>query len=403
MRVLQINKFLKIVGGAETYMFQLSKILQDLGHEVKHWGMYDEDNLVDDFPNLLASNIDFQKQDVLSKLFSAGSIIYSKSNQKLISKVLDEFNPDVIHIHNYNFQLTPSILVEIKKRGIKVAHTIHDSQMVCPYHRLYNFKKDEICTKCVTGSFVNCIKDRCFDGSLIKSTIGALESMFYHQNNYYEKYIDAFISPSVFLASLINNRINKYINVIPNFTEVVISNDYLSDDSEEYYLYYGRISEEKGIKEIVDIFAETNLKLKIIGTGPLVDSLINKISSLNNIEFLGPKYKEQLFDLVYGAKYVVQSSKWYENCPMTIIESFALNVPVIGANHSGFKDLIIDGKTGYLIDFNNIAMAIQRLKEIDEVDVKSFKDNVKNYFEENLSREIHVKKIIEVYNNLLDK
>ena len=402
MRILQINKYLKIVGGAETYMFQLSKILQSLDHEVKHWGMYDKDNLVDDFPGLLVPNIDFQKQNTFQKVSSALSTIYSKNNKKLISKVLDEFKPDIVHIHNYNFQLTPSILPEIKKRGIKIVQTIHDSQMICPYHRLYNFQKDEICTKCITGSFTNCIKDKCFDGSLMKSTIGAIESMFYHRNKYYEKYIDVFISPSNFLASLVNKRINKEINIIPNFTEVALSNKAISEEG-DYYLYYGRISEEKGIKEIVDVFAKTNLKLMIIGKGPLDEIIKIKISNLNNIEFLGPKYKEELFDLVSNAKFVVQSSKWYENCPMTIIESFALNVPVIGSNHSGFKDFITDGITGYLLNFENEEEATKKIIEIDKTDIYPIKNNVRKYFKSNLSKEIHTKKILDTYNKLLKK
>jgi len=219
MKILQINKFLKIVGGAETYMFQLSKALQEAGHEVKFWGMQDKDNLVCDFPELEAFNIDYSKQGIVKKLSSAASTIYSVSNKTKIAKVLDLFKPDIVHLHNYNFQLTPSILPEIKKRGIKVIQTVHDSQMVCPYHRIYNFQRNEVCVKCVKGSFVNCIKDKCFDGSLLKSTIGALESYYYHGFKYYEKYIDTFISPSNFLACLLSERIRTPITVLPNFTK----------------------------------------------------------------------------------------------------------------------------------------------------------------------------------------
>ncbi len=352
MKVLQINKFLKVVGGAETYMFQLSKSLQEKGVDVKFWGMKDKDNIVNDFPEFETLNVDFSNQKLLNKINSVFETIYSKNNKRKIAKVLDIYKPDIVHIHNYNFQITPSILPEIKKRGIKIVQTIHDSQMICPYHRLYNFQRDEVCTKCVKGSFFNCIKDRCFDGSIFKSTVGAIESTFYHSLGYYEKYIDTYISPSNFLAELIKKRVNKNIIVIPNFTKAKANNS-INESAKEYYLYYGRISDEKGVLELIDIFKEIKLNLLIVGKGPIEDKVRNKATSISNIDFVGAKYGEELFTIVKKAKYVVQSSKWFENCPMTIIESFSLGVPVIGSNHSGFKDLILDGETGFLIDFNN--------------------------------------------------
>lgn len=400
MKILQINKYLKIVGGAETYMFQLSNALKELGHEVKFWGMEDKDNLVCDFPESEAKNIDYSKQGLLQKLSSAVDTIYSKTNKKSIAKVLDLYKPDIVHIHNYNFQLTPSILPEIKKRGIKVVQTVHDSQMVCPYHRLYNFQRDEVCTKCVTGSFTNCIKDKCFDGSIFKSTLGALESGFYHHFKYYEKYIDTYISPSKFLASLLSNRITQKIEIIPNFTEVM-QIDKENSNSKKYYLYYGRVSDEKGVLELIDIFQETTLQLIIIGKGPIEEEVRKKATNIDNIEFIGPKYGKELFELVKNSKYVVQSSKWYENCPMTIIESFALDVPVIGSNHSGFKDLIKEGETGYLLDFTDKTKSIQKLNKIDKKDVSTIEKNVNLYYSENLAKEIHLNKVLGVYTNLL--
>ena len=209
MKVLQINKFLYPKGGAETYMFQLSKALKENAIDIEFWGMDDEMNIVDDTYHSFAKNISYQEPSFLKTISNTQRTLYSFENRKRISKILDHFQPDLVHLHNYNFQLTPSILPEIKKRGIKIVQTIHDSQMICPYHRLYNFQRDKICTKCVTGSFFNCINDKCFDDSFSKSIIGASESFFYHSMSYYEKYIDQFISPSIFLANLIKKRVKN--------------------------------------------------------------------------------------------------------------------------------------------------------------------------------------------------
>jgi len=270
--------------------------------------------------------------------------------------------------------------------------------MVCPYHRIYHFQRDEVCTKCVTGSFVNCIKDKCFDGSTLKSTIGTLESYSYHGLKKKKKYIDTFISPSNFLADLLAHRIHKKIEVIPNFTEV----DYdatIQVPYKDYYLYYGRISEEKGILEMIEVFKKTGLKLLLIGKGDNEQKVKKAIKGISYIEFLGPKYGKELFAFVKNAKYVVQISKGYENCPMTVIESFALGVPVIASNHSGFKDLIIDKETGFLLDFSDKETTIENLIRIDKEDTKSLEKGITTYYNNKLSKKIHINKILTLYQN----
>ena len=401
MKVLQINKFLYPKGGAETYMFQLSTALKEHGIEVDFWGMQDDKNTIKDTYKSFSKHVNYQHTGFLNNLSNAQKTIYSVESRKNISLILDQFQPDLVHLHNYNFQLTPSILPEISKRGIKIVQTIHDSQMICPYHRLYNFQKDTICTKCVTGSFFNCISDKCFDGSFLKSIIGASESYFYHSMGYYEKYIDQFISPSSFLADLVKKRIkNKVIDVIPNFSEKI---EDLKSHQDNYYLYFGRISGEKGILELVDIFKDLKFDLFIIGKGDQEEELKKKIENIKNISFLGSKSEKELFSYVEGAKYVMQPSKWYENCPMTVIESFTYGTPVIASDHSGFKDLIEHEKTGYLLDFNNLEDIKKSIVEIDNENVDLMKQNIEIFYQENLKKETHISKIIEIYNQLLQK
>lgn len=400
MKVLQINKFLYPKGGAETYLFQLAKALKAIGMEVEFWGMEDKKNIVKDTFNSFAKNISYQDKTFLEAFSNARRTIYSSENKKRISKILDVFQPDLVHLHNYNFQLTPSILPEIKKRGIKIVQTIHDSQMVCPYHRLYNFQKEIVCTKCVSGNFYNCINDKCFDGSFFKSLIGATESYYYHRLKYYEKYIDRFISPSFFLADLIKKRIkNKEFEVIPNFTEKLMD---ISGKEENFYLYYGRISNEKGILELIAEFKELPLQLIIIGKGEQEDVLKKHIENSSNIHFLGSKSGKELFKYVVEARYVIQPSKGLENCPMTVIEAFTYGTPVIAANHSGFKDLIRHKETGYLLNFNDQKNLKKQLLKIDQLPTDFLKKNIEKFYQENLIKEIHISKILKVYQQVLE-
>lgn len=401
MKILQINKFLYPKGGAETYMFQLSNALKEKGIDIEFWGMQDENNIVEDTFQSFAKNVSYQERSLLKIISNTPRTIYSFKNKKQISKILDQFKPDLVHLHNYNFQLTPSILPEIKKRGIKIVQTLHDAQIVCPYHRLYNFQKGAICTKCVEGSFINCINDKCFDGSFFKSIVGASESSYYHSFKYYERFIDRFISPSKFLANLVKKRVeSKTIEILPNFSDKL---DDLETNKAEYYLYFGRISNEKGVLELVDIFKELKFNLIIIGSGDQEDILKRKIAGIENISFLGPKREKELFSYVLNAKFVIQPSKGFENCPMAVIESFTYNTPVIAADHSGFKDLIQQKKTGFLLDFTNFKKVKNSILEIDKEDVSLLKQNIGAFYQKNLKKEIHISRIIEIYKQLLQK
>jgi len=397
MKVLQINKFLYNVGGSETYMFKLSEALMELGHEVKFWGMEHEKNLVVDEFNCFANNVDFKNLSNTQKISNIYRTIYSIDNVKKIKKLIKHWKPDIVHIHNYNFQLTPSILKEFYKKNIKVVQTIHDSQMVCPYHRLYNFQRESTCVKCVEGGFYNCIKDKCFDNSLFKSTVGAIESYLYHGLDYYNKYIDYYISPSQFLKNLVSKRVYQPIEVIPNFVDALLDQKNFSNNKDSYYLYYGRVSKEKGIIDIIPIFEKLKLKLVVVGTGEQV----SKIQQSENIIYLGPKYEEELFSAIANAKYVIQPSKWFENCPMTIVESFSLGVPVIGANHSGFKELIQDGKTGFILDFTNKETLENELLRVDSMYTEDLRQQAFGFYVDTLSKQQHLSKVVKIYESLL--
>jgi glycosyltransferase involved in cell wall biosynthesis len=396
LNILQINKFLYPFGGAESYMFQLSKALKEQGHNVQFWGMSNDKNIVEDEYNCFAEDINYQTMGLPQKISSSFSTIYSFTNKKRISKILEKFKPDIVHIHNFNFQLTASILPVIKKRNIKIVHTTHDSQLACPYHRLYNFHQNRVCTDCIEGYFTQCIKNRCFDNSVVKSTIGAVESILYHSLGYYDNYLDRIITPSKFLRDIISKRIKVPIKVLPNFI------DYTEVDKHtklDYILYFGRISKEKGIIQIQSIFDELKIPLLIIGDGPEVKN----IKQSENISFLGPKYGKELFKYIAEARLVIQPSIWYENCPMTIIESFANSTPVIGSDHSGFKELITSGYNGFLMNFesNNIADQINAIYKTSKN--KLYSENAKKTYLENFTKDSHVTTMVDIYKDLIEK
>ena len=177
MKILIVNKFLYPNGGSETYIFKVGEQLQKMGHEVQYFGMEHEGRVVGNHVESYTSNMDFHTGK-LQKLLYPLKIIYSAEARKKIRLVLDDFAPDAVHLNNFNFQLTPSILYEINKykkdtgRNVKVVFTAHDSQLVCPNHLMQQYISRERCTKCIGGSPWNCAKYKCIHGSAVKSLLG---------------------------------------------------------------------------------------------------------------------------------------------------------------------------------------------------------------------------------------
>jgi len=395
VQILQINKFLYHKGGSETYMFGLSEGLQRMGYNIHYWGMNDDRNIVSDKDGLFATNIDYQKCAGLKKIFSAYESIYSTQNRNKIRDFLTLHDIQIAHIHNINFQITPSILPELKKNSVKIVYTVHDSQLACPYHRLYNFQTDHTCLKCIDGSFYHCVLDRCFEGSLLRSGVAALESYFYHAFNFYNDYIDLIISPSQFLADIIARRYSGRIEVLPNFVSLPTATASVKDGN---IVYVGRVSQEKGIFELAKRFEKAGLPLTVIGGGPDLTALMN----YKNISALGPLYGADLFDRIRRAKFIIQPSRGFENCPMTVIEAFACGTPVIAPEHSGFKELIKPGCTGFFVDFK-ASDFIDRIKVISEMYSPRLSECCLKEFTEKYSEELHLSRIIKYYEELLNE
>lgn len=246
-----INKFLYPNGGAETYIFKLGDYLEDCGHEVQYFGMEHEDRCAGNTANAYTSNMNFRGGFKLEKIAYPTKIIYSREARVKIRKVLDDFKPEVCHINNFNYQLTPSIILEIVKwrnqteNKCRIVHTAHDCQLICPNHMCNNPNTHENCEKCLGGHFMNCVKGKCIHGSFIKSVIGMMEAMFWNKQGVY-KHIDTIICCSEFLKKKMdtNPLFAEKTVVLHNFIDKV---EWKEVTKKNYILYFGRFSSEKGI------------------------------------------------------------------------------------------------------------------------------------------------------------
>jgi glycosyltransferase involved in cell wall biosynthesis len=300
MKILQVNKFFYLKGGSEKYFFELRDFLKKNNHQVIDFSMKDEKNLPSPFskyfiePINLGGPVSLKRPDLLFKKIL--KLTWNKEARKKLEILIQKEKPNIAHIHNIHHEISLSILPVLKKHKIPVVQTLHDYQIICPNYRLYS--QEKICEKCKQHKYYKCFLNKCVRDSYLASLFVTLENYFYWFFGIYNK-IDIFIAPSKFLKNkFIEFGIpKKKIIYLPNFAEIFSKSENLSQNN--YLLYFGRLSKEKGIDVLIKAMPliNKNIKLKIVGNGPKKENLkkmAEKLKINNQIQFLGYKNQDEL-------------------------------------------------------------------------------------------------------------
>lgn len=352
MKILMVNKFLYPKGGSETYVLKLGEILQKRGHEVQYFGLQNEKNTVENRVGAYVPDMDFSL-GIRKNLTAPFRIIYCAKARRKIRAVLEAFRPDVVHLNNIQFHLTPSIILEIQKyrrqarRAVRIVYTAHDYQLVCPNHSLLN-ADIQVCEKCLDGQFFHCVKGRCIKNSLPKSILGAADGYVWKWSRAYS-YVDAFICPSLFMKQKLDTqkRFRDRTVLLRNFVDDISPKE---TQKEDYILQFGRLSLDKGTDTLLEAARRRpDIRFVFAGYGPLE----KEIAGVPNAEFVGFKTGGELETLIRRARLTVCPSRWYENCPFSVIESQMYGTPVIAARIGGIPELVRQGETGELFEPGN--------------------------------------------------
>ena len=396
MKVLLVNKFLYPKGGAETYVFAVGKTLEEHGHEVQYFGLQNEKNTVGNHVESYVTDMDFS-QGVRKNLKAPFRIIYSAEARRKLRKVLEDFQPDVVHVNNIQYHLTPSMFLEIenwrKETGkvCRIVYTAHDYQLVCPSHGMFDTEMHP-CEKCLDGHYYHCVQTKCLKNSRAKSLLGTIDGYFWKHSKAYS-YVDAIICCSFFLKSKLDTqaRFAKKTIGLHNFKDLKPIPDIQKKD---YVLEFGHLSRDKGTDTLLEVAKRMpDQNFVFVGYGPSSE----KMRNIPNVKYLGFKTGEELDRIIASAAISVCPSEMYENCPYSVMESVLLGTPVIGSQMGGIPELIEPGQTGELFEAGNVDELEEKIRYLLDSPgiLQKYSDNCLHYHYE--TTETYYQQLVGIY------
>jgi glycosyltransferase involved in cell wall biosynthesis len=364
VKILHVNKFLYRRGGAEAYMLDVSALQSARGDEVDFFAMSHPMNRPSRFEYHFPENVEFNPppSSIKGKMRAAGRLLYSPSARLGMEKVLDEFRPDVVHLHNIYHQLSPSILRPLRERRIPSIMTLHDYKLVCPTYLF--LAHGEVCEACLGGHFHQAILKRCNEGSLIASSLNALELAVHTGTKAYSP-VNLFLCPSRFLLGKMSEGgvFPDRLRLLPNFVDASAITQ--KKQAGGGVVCAGRLSKEKGIDVLLEAAARLDIPIDIAGDGPdrqLFERIAQRLGV--TVRFHGHLPQGRLHDLVRSASVSVLPSRCHENQPLGVLESFCCGVPVVGTKLGGIPELIQPGSNGDLVPPNDPAALATSLESM---------------------------------------
>lgn len=363
-RLLAINNYFYRRGGAEAVFFDHMHLFGAIGWGVVPFAMQHELNEATPWSEYFVSEIEYGRQAGLTrKMVQAASVIYSLEAQRKIRRLVERVQPSIAHAHNVYHHLSPAIFSTLKSLRIPVVMTVHDLKLACPSYKM--LRDGKVCEDCRGGRIYNVLRHRCIKGSLPLSAVVLAETMLHRLLGLYRDKVDRLVVPSSFYLEKLAEwgwPRERMIH-IPNFVDVsVFRADWQEGD---YFVFAGRLAPEKGLATLIRAIALSGERLILAGTGPEEASLRQLSAELGaDVTFAGYLSGERLHRLIGQSRALVLPSEWYENAPISVLETYALGRPVIGAAIGGIPEMVREGETGVLAasaDVEDLARALSEM------------------------------------------
>jgi glycosyltransferase involved in cell wall biosynthesis len=385
MKVLVAHNRYQLGGGEDSVVRDEIEMLRQRGHFVE---LLEQDNEA--------------IHSLCGKLLASTSAFYSCRSRDRMKRAIRDFQPDILHVHNWFPMLSPSIIVEANISGIPIVQTLHNFRMLCANALLY--RGESVCTDCMGKLLpIGGAMHGCYHGSRAGSAIVTAAYAFHRLARTWDA-VDLFIAVSEFEREILvrGGLPAEKMVVKPNF---VGSNTWDAErTTENSALFVGRLSREKGIRTLLSAWNTRDIPfhLKIIGDGPMADEVRACAASNADVEYLGVQPPEAVYREMAKARFLVFPSEWYETFGRTVIEAFSQGTPVLAADCGAVRELVEEGVAGYRFQPGNVdALVSGTLRFTTIENYKRMRTNCRHLFLHRFTAEINYDLLMEIYSKAI--
>ena len=326
MKVCLVHNHYQQPGGEDQVFAAEGRLLEDGGHE------------------LIRYTVSNDGVDGAGRLALARSTVWNSARYRELRHLFQTGRPDVVHVHNTLPLISPAVYYAAKAEGAAVVQTLHNYRLSC-VNGLF-FRDGRVCEDCV-GSFVPWagVARGCYRESRAASGVVAGMLGFHKLRNTYHETVDLYVALTDFARRKFVEAGLPAAKIVvkPNFLEV---DPGLGSGRGGYALFVGRLSREKGLDTLLAAWQQFGgrLPLKVVGDGPLANQVAG--SRVKGVEWLGRQPRERVIKLLQGSALLVFPSVWYEGFPLTLIEAFAVGLPVVASRLGSMASIVEHERTG---------------------------------------------------------
>jgi glycosyltransferase involved in cell wall biosynthesis len=384
MKIIVAHNRYQHRGGEDSVFDNEVELLTTAGHEVH--------------PLVISNDTIKSPRDKILAMFRT---VANPNGMAMMSAEIEKIRPDLVHVHNFFPLLSPAVYSVCHAAKVPVLQTLHNFRPICANGLL--MRNGEICHLCVNSSIFWGVFYRCYRGSIAGSLATARMIWVHNKRKTWVAEVDHYIALSEFSRRIFIDAgfPEDCITVKPNF----IKDPGCAPTSgpREGALYVGRLSEEKGLRLLLEASARYNFPLRIAGAGPELSAL-KSLAPVGTV-FLGNLTREAVFNEMKRAAVVVIPSLCYENCPVVVLESFACATPVIGSRFGALTEIIEDGVTGFLVpraDSAALGDQIRRALANPHL-LRKLGNSARRVFLDRFTPEINLKLLEDIYRKLVQK
>lgn len=381
LRVLMVHNRYQIRGGEDESFDAERNLLRSGGHEVE---CYVRDN---------------REIEGRSKLRTAADTVWSRGSRRDVEGILGRGGFDVMHVQNSFPLISPSIFGAARKAGVAVVQTLRNYRPFCVNGFL--MREGQICELCL-GEDIGWggVRHGCYRGSRVASAVVTAANAFHRARATWIREVDRFIVASEVTMKKFreggfpSERLRLKPNVMPALPDLE------PGERQRRAIFVGRLSEEKGVRQMVDAWTGLDVPLEIVGSGPLADELAERARAHPNISFRGRVPVEEACRAIAESELLLLPSCWYETFGRTVLEAYAMGTAVLSSRGTAPGELVQEGRTGLLVDGGSVEQIHKAVREFFALPVaarRGMGEAGRELYRGEFGRERNLDRLIEIY------